>query len=261
MVTLTGRNRARLGGDVQLMGEQGKRMTSALLALRGATLVVALAAGLLLSGCAQLLISGASMGATAMYTDRRTPGMQVEDQTVEFKASSRVHDIIGDRGHVTTTSYNRVVLITGEVPADADSAAVEQAVARVEGVRSIINQLAVMPPSALSTRMNDLVLVGKIKATYIDAKDLQVNAFKVVVDRGTAYLMGRVTEREATRATDLARGIGGVRKVVKIFHIVSEADLAGMRPAKVQAQPMTVQSAPLSSEPGQPSPAQPSPVN
>ena len=236
-------------------------MTSAPLALRGATLIVALTAGFLLSACAQLLISGASMGATAVYNDRRTPGLQVEDQTVEFKASSRVNDTIGDRGRVTITSYNRVVLITGEVPVDADRAAVEQAVARVEGVRSTINQLAVMPASAVSTRLNDLMLVGKIKATYVDAKDLHVNAFKVVVDRGTAYLMGFVTEREAARATDLARRIGGVQKVVTVFRIVSEAALAGVRPANVQAQPTTVQSAPVSSEPVQASPAQPSPVH
>jgi osmotically-inducible protein OsmY len=229
-------------------------MTSAPLNLRGATLAAALAAGLLLSGCAQLLISGASMGATAMYTDRRTPGLQVEDHSVEFTASGRVHDVIGDRGHVTVTSYNRVVLITGEVPTDADRVAVEQAVARVEGVRSIVNQLAVMPVSAVSTRLNDLMLLGKIKVTYADAKDLQVNAFKVVVDRSTAYLMGRVTEREAARATDLARRIPGVQRVVRVFNIVTDAELAGGRPPNVQAQPPAVQSAPVSSEPAQSSP-------
>jgi osmotically-inducible protein OsmY len=229
-------------------------MTSAPLEFRGATLVAALAAGLLLSACAQMLISGATMGATVMYTDRRTPGLQVEDQTVEFTASSRVHDVIGDRGRVTITSYNRVVLITGEVPADADRGAVEQAVARVEGVRSIVNQLAVMPASAVSSRINDLMLLGKIKVTYADAKDLQVNAFKVVVDRSTAYLMGRVTEREAARATDLARRIPGVQRVVRVFNIVSDAELAGVRPANVPAQPTTVQSAPASSEPAQSSP-------
>jgi osmotically-inducible protein OsmY len=229
-------------------------MTSATLNLRGATLAAALAAGLLLSGCAQLLISGASMGATAMYTDRRTPGLQVEDHSVEFAASSRVHDVIGDRGHVTVTSYNRVVLITGEVPTDADRGAVEQAVARVEGVRSIVNQLAVMPVSAVSTRLNDLMLLGKIKVTYADAKDLQVNAFKVVVDRSTAYLMGRVTEREAARATDLARRIPGVQRVVRVFNIVTDAELAGGRPPNVQAQPPAVPSAPVSSEPAQSSP-------
>jgi osmotically-inducible protein OsmY len=234
---------------------------SAPLALRGATLVVALAAGLLLPACAQLLISGATMGATAMVTDRRTPAMQVEDQTVEVKASSRVHDTLGDRGHVTVTSFNRVVLVTGEVPVETDRVAVEQAVARVEGVRSIVNELEVTPPSAVSTRINDLVLVGKVKATYVDAKDLQVNAFKVVVDRGTVYLTGHVTEREAARAADLARRISGVRRVVRVFSIVSDAQLAGERPAKVPAQPATVPSAPVSSGPVQPSPAQPSPVN
>lgn len=235
-------------------------MNSAPLAHRGATLVVALAAGFLLPACAQLLISGATMGATVMVTDRRTPAMQVDDQTVEVKASSRVHDTIGGRGHVTISSYNRVVLITGEVPVEADRAAVEQAVSRVEGVRWTINELAVMPASTASSRFNDLVLVGKIKATYVDAKDLQVNAFKVVVDRGTVYLMGRVTEREAARATDLARRISGVQRVVRVFNIVSDAELAGGRPANVPAQPTTVQSAPVSGEPVQPSPAQPSPV-
>jgi osmotically-inducible protein OsmY len=236
-------------------------MTSAPVGLRGGTLVAALAAAFLLSACAQLLMSGATMGATMMYTDRRTPGVQVDDQTVEVRASSRVHDTIGDRGRITITSYNRVVLITGEVPVDADRAAVEQAVARVEGVRSTINELAVMPASAASTRINDLVLVGKIKATYVDAKDLQVNSFKVVVNRGTAYLMGRVTEREAARATDLARRIDGVQKVVRAFNIVSDAELAGVRAANEPAQPTTLRAAPVSSEPLQPPPVQTSPVN
>jgi len=230
-------------------------MTSAPVGLRRATLMVALAA-FLLSACAQLLISGATTGATVVYTDRRTPGVQAQDQTVEFKASSRVHETIGDRGHITITSYNRVVLITGEVPVDADRAAVEQAVARVEGVRSTINELAVMPASAVSTRINDLVMVGMIKATYVDAKDLQVNAFKVVVNRGTAYLMGRVTDREAARAVNLARSIRGVHRVVTAFNIVSDAELAGERPANAQAQPTTVPS-----EPVQLSPAQPSSMN
>jgi osmotically-inducible protein OsmY len=235
-------------------------MTSASLCLRGATLVVALAAAFVLPGCAQLLMSGASMGATAMYTDRRSPGTQAEDQSIEIKATGRVHDTIGDRGHVTITSFSRVVLITGEVPVDADRAAVEQAVARVEGVRRTVNELAVMPPSAMSTRMNDLVLVGEIKATYVDTKDLQVNAFKVVVDRGTVYLMGHVTEREAARAANLASRIDGVQRVVKVFHIVTDAELAGERPANVQAQPTTLPSAPVSSTPVLPSPPQPSPV-
>jgi len=235
-------------------------MASAPLAVRGAILIAALAGGLLLSACAQMLISGATMGATLMVSDRRSPDLQVTDQSVEFQASSRVQEVIGDRGHVTVTCYNRVVLITGEVPAEADRAAVEQAVARVPGVRATVNELAVMPPSGASSRMNDLMLLGKIKVTYVDAKDLQVNAFKIVVDRGTAYLMGRVTEREAVRAADLARRISGVHKVVRVFNIVSDAELAGLPPGKVQAQPTPVQAPPVSGQPMPSSPADPAPL-
>jgi osmotically-inducible protein OsmY len=89
-----------------------------------------------------------------------------------------------------------------------------------------VNEVAVTIPSALSTRSNDALLTGKVKATYIDAKDLQVNAFKVVTERSNVYLMGRVTEREATRATDLARTVSGVQKVVRVFEIVTEQELA-----------------------------------
>jgi osmotically-inducible protein OsmY len=99
-------------------------------------------------------------------------------------------------------------------------------VQRIENVRSTVNEVAVTIPSAMSTRSNDALLTGKVKATFIDAKDLQVNAFKVVTERGNVYLMGRVTEREATRATDLARTVSGVQKVVRVFDIVTEQELA-----------------------------------
>ncbi|HEY2978605.1 MAG TPA: BON domain-containing protein [Burkholderiaceae bacterium] len=191
-------------------------------------LVAALAAAQL-GGCA-LAVGGAMVGGTMVAIDRRTTGAQLEDQTIESKASSRVRELVGDRGHVVVTSYNRTVLLTGEVPTEADRTAVEQAVQRIENVRSTVNELAVMPPSSLSTRSNDSFLTGKVKATFVDAKDLQANAFKVVTERGTVYLMGRVTEREATRATDLARTVSGVQKVVRVFDIVTEAELADVQP-------------------------------
>jgi osmotically-inducible protein OsmY len=99
-------------------------------------------------------------------------------------------------------------------------------------VRSTVNELAVTIPSSLSTRSNDSLLTGKVKATFIDAKDLQANAFKVLTERGNVYLMGRVTEREATRASDLARTVSGVQKVVRVFEIVTEAELAEITPKK-----------------------------
>ena len=174
------------------------------------------------------------VGGTLMVTDRRTSGAQVEDQAIELKAINRVREALGDRGHVSVTSYNRLVLLTGEVPAEADRVAVEQALARVENVRSTVNDLAVMGNSSLTSRSNDTILTSKVKASFVDARDMLSNAFKVLTERGTVYLMGRVTEREAKRAADLARSISGVQKVVRVFEIVTEAELADLQPKAVK---------------------------
>jgi osmotically-inducible protein OsmY len=195
-------------------------------AVRALTVAVsAVVAAATLGGCAALAIGGA-VGTAMMVTDRRTAGVQIEDQNIELKSLTRIREAIADRGHVNVTSYNRMVLITGEVPAEADRVAVEQAIARIENVRSTVNDLAVMGASSLAARSNDTILTSKVKATYIDAKDLQASAVKVVTERGTVYLMGRVTEREATRAAELARSISGVQKVVRVFEVLTEAELA-----------------------------------
>jgi osmotically-inducible protein OsmY len=164
-----------------------------------------------------------------MAADRRTSGAQLEDQGIELKALNRVSALAGERGHVNVTSYNRMVLITGEVANEADKAAIEQAVGQIENVRSIVNELAVTAPSTLGSRSNDVVLTSKVKASLIDAKDLQANAFKVVTERGQVFLLGRVTEREANRASDVARSISGVQKVVRVFEILTEAQLAATK--------------------------------
>ena len=198
-----------------------------------AALAAALAASTLLGACAPLIVGGAMVGTTLMVSDRRTSGTQVEDQTIELKALTRVREVVGDRGHVNTTSYNRLVLLTGEVQTDADKAAVEQAVARIENVRSIVNELAVMGASSLTSRSSDTILTSKVKASFVDAKDIFATAFKVVTERGTVYLMGRVTEREATRASDIARGVSGVQKVVRVLEVITEAELAEVQPKQV----------------------------
>ena len=187
-----------------------------------------LASSTLLTGCAPLLIGGAAVGGMMVYSDRRTSGTQLEDQSIEMKAANRARDIVGDRGHVNATSYNRVVLITGEVPTEAERAAVEKSIVQVENVKSTVNELAVMGPTSMTARSNDTVLSSKVKATFVDAKDLQSNAFKVVTERGTVYLMGRVTEREGDRATELARSVAGVQRVVRVFEFLSEAELAAI---------------------------------
>jgi len=163
-----------------------------------------------------------------MVTDRRTSGTQVEDQAIEFKASKRAGDVLGDRGHVNVTSYNRLLLVTGEVPTEADKAAVEQGLSNIENVRSVVNELVIAPPSSIGNRSNDTLITSKVKASMVDAKDVQATAFKVVTERGVVYLMGRVTEREADRAAYISRGVSGVRKVVKVFEVISEAELAGI---------------------------------
>ena len=190
---------------------------------------VAVAAGLLgasLSGCAALAIGGLFVGGALVVTDRRSSGTQIDDQSIEIKSGSRMRELLGDRGHVNVTSYNRMVLLSGEVATEGDKAAAEQTVSRVENVRATFNELAVTGLSSLNNRSNDALLTSKVKATLIEAKDILANVFKVVTERGTVYLMGRVTEREAARATELARGVPGVQKVVRVFEVLTDAELA-----------------------------------
>ena len=200
-------------------------------ALRGvaARAVATLLAGAALAGCAPLLVGGAMVGGTMMAIDRRTSGTQVEDQAIELKAMSRVREL-GLPAHVNVTSYNRMVLVTGEVPRESDKVAVEQLVSRVDQVKSVVNELAVMEPSGVASRTQDSIISGKVKASFVDAKDVQAPAAKVVTERGVVYLMGRVTEREAARFADVARSVDGVKKVVRVFEIVSEAELAQIQP-------------------------------
>ncbi len=186
----------------------------------------ALAAATLLSACAPLVLGGAMVGGALMATDRRTSGTQVEDQSIELKALSRINSAVGGRGHVNATSYNRSVLLTGEVASDADRAAVDRAVRGIENVRSVLNETAVMGDSSMTARSNDTLITTRVKATLVDAKDIHGTAMKVVTERGVVYLLGRVTEREAERATSLARSVNGVLKVVRVFEILTEAELA-----------------------------------
>ena len=197
--------------------------------LRNATLAALAAATL--GGCAALLVGGA-VGTALVASDRRTSGVQLEDQSIELKAVTRIREAVGERGHVSAVSYNRMVLLTGEVATEEDRTAIEQTVSRIENVRSVVNELAVMGASSLTARSNDTILTSKVKATYVDAKDLHANTIKVITERGTVYLMGRVTEREATRSSELARGVSGVQKVVKVFEILTEAELAALGGAK-----------------------------
>ena len=195
-----------------------------------AVLALALAGTTLLGACAPLVLGGAMVGGALSFTDRRTSGAQLEDEAIEFKSGSRLREALGDRAHVNVTSYNRSALLTGEVPTDAARASAELAVTGIENVRGIVNELVVAFNSSLTARSSDTIVTSKVKAGFLDAKDLQSNAIKVVTERGVVYLMGRVTEREAGRAAELARSVGGVSRVVKVFEVISEAELAQLQP-------------------------------
>ncbi|MGI9153334.1 MAG: BON domain-containing protein [Rubrivivax sp.] len=188
--------------------------------------LLALAAACVLPACAPVLVGGAMVGGALASVDRRTAGTQVEDQAIELKAAARMREITTDQANVNATSYNRIVLLTGEVPDAATRSAVEQAIGRIEGVRSVVNELAVMGKTTLTARSNDAVLSARVKAGFIDAKDLQANTVKVTTERGVVHLMGRVTEREAARAVAVARSVPGVQKVVRVFEILTDAQLA-----------------------------------
>ncbi len=189
------------------------------------TLSVCLSAAL--SACAPVMLGGFAMG-TMVAVDRRTTGTQVEDQGIEVRGANRFQDYLGERGHVNITSYNRQVLLTGEVPNAQDKQQVEQIASKLENVRSVVNEIAVMEKTNLSQRSSDALITGKIKASLVDAKDLFASSFKVVTERGTSYLMGRVTQREADRATEITRSIDGVKKVVRVLEIISEEELKAL---------------------------------
>lgn len=182
-----------------------------------------------LSACAPIMIGGAMVG-SLMATDRRTAGTQVEDEGIELRAGSRIRENLGERARINVTSYNRQVLLTGEAPSAQDKQLVEQVVSRVENVRAIVNEVSILGNATLTQRSSDALVTGRVKAGMVDAKDLFANAFKVVTERGTTYLMGRVTQREADRATDIARATPGVQKVVRVLEIISEEELQGMLP-------------------------------
>jgi len=193
-------------------------------------LVLALALTGSLTACAPVMIGGAVMG-SLVAVDRRTAGIQVEDERIELNVVASIDKNLGDRVHINVTSYNRQVLLTGEVPNARDKENAQQLSSRTENVRLVVNELAVMGKTSLTDRSSDTLITGRVKAALVDAQDIFANAFKVVTERGTVYLMGRVTQREAQRASDLARQVSGVKKVVRIFDILTEEELQALLPA------------------------------
>ena len=208
-----------------------------------------------LSACLPLIVGGAFVGTGLVATDRRTSGTQLEDEGIELRANSRLRGVLSDGGHVNVTSYNRQVLLTGEVSSEAEKKLAEDTVTGVDNVQKIVNELIIGPVTGLVQRSGDVLVTGKVRAAFVDAKDIYANSFKVVTERGITHLMGRVTQREADRATDIARNTSGVQKVVRIFEVITEDELQRqpLAPARPGSAPQPSTAAPQPSM--HPSPA------
>lgn len=169
-----------------------------------------------LCGCAAAVIGGAAGTAVVVAEDRRTVGTVTEDQGIEVKAGNRIGDKFKDV-HINVTSYNRMVLLTGEAPDAATKGEIEKIARAVENVRGVYNEIAIAGNTALSARANDSYLTSKVKTRFIDQQKFNVVHVKVVTEANVVYLLGLVKRKEADDATQIARTTGGVQKVVRLF--------------------------------------------
>jgi osmotically-inducible protein OsmY len=183
------------------------------------TLILAVALSIQLTACVPVIVGGAAVGGS-MAADRRTSGTYIEDQAIELKASKAIADSLKEKVHANVTSFNRQLLITGEVSDEANKKKAESLVKPIENVLSIHNYLVIGANSSISTRTNDAYITSKVKANFIKENKFSANYVKVVTESGTVYLLGLVTHKEADDAVEIARSIGGVKTVVKVFEYI-----------------------------------------
>jgi osmotically-inducible protein OsmY len=184
-----------------------------------------------LSACAPIIV-GSAVAGTLAASDRRTLGAQTEDKSIVVKAEVKMPNIAGKSSHVNVNSFNRRVLVTGEVPDEETKAKVEREVRAIDGVLNVSNELEVGFSSSYTSRSSDALITSKVKLSLADAKDISANSFKVVTEKGAVYLMGRVTQREGAQAADIARGVSGVTKVVKVLEYISDDDVKQYQPTQ-----------------------------
>lgn len=182
-------------------------------------MILAISLSTQLTACVPVVLGGAAAGG-AMAADRRTSGIYVEDQAIELKAGKAISDSLKESIHVNVTSYNRQVILTGEVSNEANKKKAESLVKPIENVASIKNYLEISPNSSISSRTNDAYITSKVKANFIKENKFAANYVKVVTENGAVYLLGLVTHKEADDAVEIARGIGGVKTVVKVFEYI-----------------------------------------
>jgi osmotically-inducible protein OsmY len=173
-----------------------------------------------LSACGLIAAGGVAAGVgtgVAMSQDRRTSGMFVEDESIEFRSGQRISEKFSSNVHVNITSFNRNVLLTGEAPSETIKEEIGNLVSNVENVRDVTNEITVGSPSSFTSRGNDTLTTSLVKGHFMDSGRFQANHVKVVTEDGIVYLLGLVKGEEAENAADLAKRVDGVKKVVKVF--------------------------------------------
>lgn len=169
-----------------------------------------------MTACVPVVVGGAAAGGM-MAADRRTSGIYVEDVNIELKAAKQIENNLGEDAHVNVTSFNRNVLLTGEVADAAAKAKAEGLTKEITNTRSVTNEIAVGPKSSIGSRSNDAYLTSKVKTKFVTENKFAANYVKVVTENSVVYLMGIVTKTEADVAVEIARTTDGVTKVVKVF--------------------------------------------
>lgn len=179
-----------------------------------------LASTVLLQACAEALIVGGVAAGVVIAADRRQAEVMFSDQRIEFSASSKVDDTLKGQGHVNVTSYNYTVLLTGEVPTAQARVDAEKAVTQVPNVKTVVNELQIAGTSSAASRSNDAYITSKVKGNFLGNGKVRATDIKVITEASVVYLLGLVTREEADAATEVARGTGGVQKVVRVFEYV-----------------------------------------
>ncbi len=176
----------------------------------------------ILQGCAGMIIAGGAT-AGAMANDRRTSGAYIDDETIEWKIIDVLYqdEQIDQQTHLNATSYNGIVLLTGEIPNQEMRVKIDEKIRSVRGVRQLHDETSIAAPSSMMSRSGDTWITSKVKTAMLtDDTDMGART-KVVTDKGVVYLMGIVSPQEADKLTEIARRVGGVQKVVKVFEYQS----------------------------------------
>jgi osmotically-inducible protein OsmY len=195
--------------------------------IRAAGVAVLLAVA---TGCAPLVIGVIAAGTALVVTDRRTTGAQVDDQTIQLRVASDLSAALKDRPvHINVNSFDRRVLLTGEVPDEATKARAGEIATAALNVRAVVNELAIAAPSSTSERAGDVALATKVRAAFVNTREVAFNSIEIVTERGIVYLLGLVTEQEGQIAALVASRVSGVKQVVKVFEYATKEEIERRR--------------------------------